>query len=287
MPSGSGGGGSSGSTQTQTVQKADPWSEQQPYLKTGFSQAQSIYDKGAPGYYPGQTVAPFSAETEAALGAQTNRALQGSPLTAAAQQQLTDTMSGKYLDPNTNPYLMPMANNIAASVLPQINAGFEGRGRYGSPMSQRAASYGLTDALATQAYNNYNNERTRQTQGMLFAPSLANQDYTDIGQLADVGAQREGMTQAGINADVAKYNYDANLPNNWLSQFMNLIQGNYGGQGTSTTSTPYFTNRAASGLGGAVGGAGLGAASAGALGIDPSIAALVGGGGGGLLGLFG
>jgi len=281
-----GGGSSGGSTQTQTVQKADPWSEQQPYLKQGFSQAQSIYNQGAPGYYPGQTVAPFSAETEAALGAQTNRALQGSPLTSAAQQQLTDTMSGKYLDPNTNPYLMPMANNIAASVLPQINAGFEGRGRYGSPMSQRAASYGLTDALATQAYNNYNNERTRQTQGMLFAPSLANQDYTDIAQLADVGAQREGMTQAGINADVNQYNYNANLPNNWLAQYMNIIQGQYGGSGTTTQSTPYYSNRAASGLGGAIGGGALGYGAGGALGIDPSIAALAGAGGGGLLGLF-
>ena len=95
------------------------------------------------------------------------------------------------------------------------------------------------------------------------------------------------MAQAEINADIAKYNYDANAPNNWLAQFMNLVQGQYGGSGTSTQSQPYYQNRLASGAGGALGGAALGGAAGGSLGIDPSIAALLGGGGGGLLGYFG
>lgn len=283
----SSGGGGGGSTQTQTVTKADPWSEQQPYLKYGFQQAQDIYQGGAPGYYPGQTVAPFSNETNAALDAQTNRALAGSPLMTAAQQQLTDTMSGKYLDVNTNPYLMPMADQIKAEVLPTIDSRFAGSGRLNSGLASRAAAQGVGDALATQAFNNYNNERNRQTQGMLFAPSLAAADYNDISKLADVGAQREGMAQAGINADIAKYNYEANLPNNWLSQFMNLVQGQYGGSGTTTQSQPYYQNRLASGAGGALGGGLLGASAGGSLGIDPSIAALLGAGGGGLLGYFG
>jgi len=282
-----GGGSPSGSTQTQTVTKADPWSEQQPYLKYGFQQAQDNYQGGAPAYYPGQTVAPFANETNAALDAQTNRAFQGSPLVTAAQQQLSDTMSGKYLDINTNPYLMPMADQIRAQVQPGIESRFAGSGRLNSGLASRAVGQGVTDALATQAMNNYNTERGRQMQGMLFAPSLANQDYADIGKLADVGAQREGMAQAGINADIAKYNYDANAPNNWLAQFMNLVQGQYGGSGTSTQSQPYYQNRLAGGAGGALGGAALGGAAAGSLGIDPSIAALLGGGGGGLLGYFG
>jgi len=282
----SSGGGGGGSTQTQTVTKADPWSEQQPYLKYGFQQAQDIYQKGAPGYYPGQTIAPFAPETNAALDAQTNRALSGSPLMTSAQNQLADTMSGKYLDINTNPYLMPMADQIRADVQPGIESRFAGSGRLNSGLASRAVGMGVTDALSSKAMENYNTERGRQMQGMLFAPSLANQDYTDIAQLADVGAQREGMTQAGINADVNQYNYNANLPNNWLAQYMNIIQGQYGGSGTTTQSTPYYSNRAASGLGGAIGGGALGYGAGGALGIDPSIAALAGAGGGGLLGLF-
>jgi len=283
----SSGGGGGGSTQTQTVTKADPWSEQQPYLKYGFQQAQDIYQKGAPGYYPGQTIAPFAPETNAALDAQTNRAVNGSPLMTSAQNQLADTMSGKYLDINTNPYLMPMADQIRADVQPGIESRFAGSGRLNSGLASRAVGMGVTDALSSKAMENYNTERGRQMQGMLFAPSLANADYNDISKLADVGAQREGMAQAGINADVAKYNYDANAPNNWLAQFMNIVQGQYGGTGTSTQSTPYYQNRLASGAGGAVGGGLLGASAAGSLGIDPAIAALVGGGGGGLLGYFG
>lgn len=282
-----GGGGGGGTTQTQTVQKADPWSEQQPYLKYGFQQAQDIYQGGAPGYYPGQTVAPFSPETNAALDAQTSRALAGSPLMTAAQQQLADTMSGKYLDVNTNPYLMPLADQIRAEVQPGIEARFAGSGRLNSGLASRAVGQGVTDALATQAMNNYNAERGRQIQGMLFAPSLANADYNDISKLADVGAQREGMNQALINSDIAKYNYEANLPNNWLAQFMNLVQGQYGGSGTTTQSVPYYQNRLASGAGGALGGGLLGYGAAGSLGIDPSVAALLGAGGGGLLGYFG
>lgn len=281
------GGGSSGSTQTQTVTKADPWSEQQPYLKYGFQQAQDIYQGGAPGYYPGQTVAPFSPETNAAMEAQTNRALSGSPLMTAAQQQLTDTMSGKYLNPETNPFLMAGADQIRANVLPQIESRFAGSGRLNSGLASRAATEGVSSALADAAMKNYAMERDNQIKGMLFAPSLANADYGDISKLADVGAQREGYAQALSNEDIARYNYEANLPNNWLAQFMNLVQGQYGGSGTTTQSTPYYQNRLASGAGGALGGGLLGASSAGSLGIDPSIAALLGAGGGGLLGYFG
>jgi len=172
-------------------------------------------------------------------------------------------------------------------VQPGIESRFAGSGRLNSGLASRAVGMGVTDALSSKAMENYNTERGRQMQGMLFAPSLANADYNDISKLADVGAQREGMAQAGINADVAKYNYDANAPNNWLAQFMNIVQGQYGGTGTSTQSTPYYQNRLASGAGGAVGGGLLGASAAGSLGIDPAIAALVGGGGGGLLGYFG
>jgi hypothetical protein len=47
-----GGGGT-----TQTVQKADPWSGQQPYLTDIFANAQNLYHNYTPQYYQGQTVA--------------------------------------------------------------------------------------------------------------------------------------------------------------------------------------------------------------------------------------
>ena len=56
---GSSGGG--GSQSTTTVQKADPWSGVQPYLKKGYADATKMYEAntiGGPGYYPGQTYVP-------------------------------------------------------------------------------------------------------------------------------------------------------------------------------------------------------------------------------------
>jgi hypothetical protein len=52
-----------GGTSTNTIQNADPWSEQQGYLKDVFSQAQNLYYNYNPQYYPGQTYATRSPET--------------------------------------------------------------------------------------------------------------------------------------------------------------------------------------------------------------------------------
>ncbi|HLB80611.1 MAG TPA: hypothetical protein VJJ77_08905, partial [Dongiaceae bacterium] len=73
-------GGSRGSTTT--VQQADPWAGQQPFLADIFSEAQRLYDAPGPLYFPGPTVAPFAPETQAALRAQAARATAGSPLNA-------------------------------------------------------------------------------------------------------------------------------------------------------------------------------------------------------------
>ncbi len=54
------GGGGGGSQSTQTVQKADPWSGQQPFLTTGYEQAQARLNSDQPSYYPGSTVTPFN-----------------------------------------------------------------------------------------------------------------------------------------------------------------------------------------------------------------------------------
>ena len=54
-----GGGGSSGGG-TNTIQKADPWSGQQPFLTYGFDQAQDRFKSDQPQFFPGSTIAPFN-----------------------------------------------------------------------------------------------------------------------------------------------------------------------------------------------------------------------------------
>lgn len=56
-----GGGSGGGGTSTQTVEKADPWEGQQPFLKDVFAKAQSRYnDPNSPSFFPNSTVENFN-----------------------------------------------------------------------------------------------------------------------------------------------------------------------------------------------------------------------------------
>ena len=63
---------------TQTAQSGPPdW--QVPYLQQGLQYSQNLLNAGAPQYYPGQTVTPFSQATEQAMQGIQQRAQAGTP----------------------------------------------------------------------------------------------------------------------------------------------------------------------------------------------------------------
>lgn len=242
-----GGKGGGGTQTTNTI--SEPWEGVQPYLKSGYGNLEQLYGQGAPAYYPGQTVAPFAPETNAALQWQTNRALTGSPLTAAAQDQLTQTMRGDFLRAG-NPYLQnafdaaatPVMRNFNENVLPGITSQFASSGRTNSGLHQNAinsAATGLNESLANMAgnmaYQNFGRERDNMIRGMMFAPELANQDYTDINQLGAVGSIREQQLQNVLNADQERYNYNANA--DWQRTVDYLMALNSAGGGSSQSNT--------------------------------------------------
>lgn len=247
----SGGGGSGSST---TVTKADPWSGQQPYLTTGFARALDNLNSSTPQYYPHSTVAPQSANTQQALGMQWQRAANGSPVMRSANNLANNTMNGAYL--NSNPYLDANFNagaqqikNNYMSAVGDANSGFSGAGRYGSG-AQLYAMNNANNALATNLgnlynstyLNNYNNERGYQNSMASLAPTLANQDYTDLSKMSDVGAAYDSYNQSLVDADVDRWNFLQNLPYNKLNQYMGLVNGTYGMD--KSTSTPVSGNSA-------------------------------------------
>lgn len=81
----------------------------------------------------------------------------------------------------------------------------------------------------------YDQGLTNMMRGAALAPQLANQDYVDIGQLANAGATQQNLQQQQINDAIQRYNYNQNLPYNNLSNYLGLIQGNYGSSSTQTT----------------------------------------------------
>lgn len=259
--------GSKQTGQSTTVVNKDPWGPQQDYLKAGFERAQTdILDKPLQ-YYPNSTVVPFSGQTEQALGMQENRATSGSPLVGAAQSEAQKTIQGDYL--GSNPYLQsamqaaarPMVENFQDTILPAIQGGFSGRGRYGSGLQayqqQKAGSNlmrELGDMGARMSYADYGAERGRQQQALSQAPQLAQQDYLDISQLAQAGAMREGQAGAELQDQISRFNFEQNAPRDALTQYMALIGGGQYG-GTSQETSPIFQNKAAENVGLLAGGA--------------------------------
>lgn len=183
-------------------------------------------------------------------------------------------MQGGFL--GSNPYLDQMANSATDSirrqykntVMPGINATFGGAGRTGSKAHEQAL-YGVQANLAHQLgnatadlYGNaYDAERGRMLQTQAMAPQLAATDYTDINAVQRAGERVDQQAQNLLNDQVARFDHYQNLPDQQLQQYIAAIQGNYGGQAsTSTSGGPSKSSRAiAQGLGGAASGAALGA----------------------------
>ena len=288
-------GGSRGSTTT--VQQADPWAGQQPFLADIFGEAQRLYDAPGPLYFPGQTVAAFAPETQAALRSQAARALSGSPLNAAAQREAQRSLAGNYLD--ANPYLQNaidiasrgVTRNYRTAVAPGIDSTFSLAGRYGSGAHQAVQSQAqqnladqLGDIASGIAYRNYGDERTNMLQALALAPQFAAQDYLDAERLASVGATREAQQQALINDQIARFNFAQQLPQNKLAQYLALIHGDYGG--TTTTTQPYVRTPGSNFLTGATAGLGLGSDLMSAIPKIGPWGPALGAGIGGLLSLF-
>ncbi|KKK55980.1 hypothetical protein LCGC14_3069130 [marine sediment metagenome] len=248
-------GGSStptGSTTTNTTSTAEPWGAQKPFLETGFQQAESNVLNRPLDYFPDSTVVPFSPESQASLGAQTSRATQGSPLLGQAQGYTGDVLGGQFLDPSTNPFFGGMTDSVMSAVRPGVDSMFAGGGRAGSPAHAEALGRGVSRGMAPFLFNEYGRERGFQQDAANLAPGLAREDYFDIGQLGDVGAAREQKSQEGLAEEIARFNFGQSEPTNRIAQFMNLIQGSYGGTSTASQTAQQGANSALLG-----GGAGL------------------------------
>lgn len=272
-------GGGGGGTQTVT-QNTTPWAGQQPFLLDIFGQAQKNFQgiKDAQGnviptpgfgpgqFYPGQTYAGFDPLTEAALGKTTERALAGSPVQNAANEQLMKTLYGEYLPyEGTHDEDFNKAYGAARdTILPDIQSRYAQGGRYGSGLAREAEAKGLGNAFAAEKLNynrlfqdKYQKERENQMRAMGLAPAFAESDYADLARLAGVGHAYEGQNQSAIDEAMARHAFEQMEPSERLARYMQMVQGNFGNQ--QTTTHPFFKgNKGAGILGGALGGANLG-----------------------------
>lgn len=259
---------------TAQVVNSGPWAVQQPYLADAFSKAQSNYDTAKDNkYYTGETVAPLNTAQNNALGSIIGMGSGVDPGVAAAGRNNVDTLNGKYLDPNSNPWLKstfdaaasPVTRAYMTATAPQTAGALSSAGRYGSGAYQNQVHGNQLDLgtsldhLATNIYGgNYQAERGNQMTAVGQAAGLNQAQYFNPNAALAAGGVQQTQRQNEDSARMAAYNYNRDQPTNALNSYMAQIGGNYGTSGMtqSGTSTPYYTNPGATGLG-----AGLGIAS--------------------------
>jgi hypothetical protein len=144
------------------------------------------------------------------------------PLYGASDDELAKTVSGAYLSPDSNPYLSKTADIISGKIGRAVDSRFESTGRYGSGAHQDVLGTDIGNAL-TQLYGtNYASERGRQ-----------------LSTAAGMPAYLSGETTAKFSPFT---NFGRLIPN----------------LKNSATTEPYFRNKGAGILGGALAGSQLG-----------------------------
>lgn len=221
----------------------------QPFLSYGLTEAQRLYQAGGPQYYSGQTFVSPSQTTQTGLQALEQRARMGSPLVGQAQQQISNTIGGNYL--SGNPFFQGAFAPAAQAATQQfqtaigdISSAASRAGRYGSgamgTLQDRASgqlAQSLSNTAGALAYQNYADERARQQAATMAAPGMAQADYQDIQNLLAAGQAREGYTGQQLQADIARFNFGQNAPQNNLATFLSGVYGNPLGRSPTQTSS--------------------------------------------------
>lgn len=252
-----------------TTNTSGPPAYLQPYLNQALQGAQGLYNQGPAGYYPGQTVIPFSDETNQALNGIQQRAQAGSPINGAAQNYATGVLSNPVTSQfggASNPYLDQTFNRAADQVQNRIQSQFAGSGR-NIDAGRNIASQEM-GGLAANIYGGaYENERNRmasdisqqrgiQASVLGMAPQTSNLGYADYDRMLGVGGLREDLSGRQAEDAAARWDFNQNAPGVNLDQYLARIQGAPGS--TSSTTSPIYRNRGAGALGGALAGYGLG-----------------------------
>ncbi len=119
-----------------TTAEAEPWKEQQPYLKEAMSGAQGLYRAG------------FNPDQQAGMAGIRNMGSDPNSGFNRAKNYWQGALEG---GPND-----ALFQNVQSKVLPAVNSMFSSAGRYGSGLHTDTATRGLTEAYAPTAQSQMN-----------------------------------------------------------------------------------------------------------------------------------
>jgi hypothetical protein len=104
---------------------------------------------------------------------------------------------------------------------------------------------------------NQQNQLAQQQQAFGATLPLARDDFFNIGQLGNVGAQVEGLGQRALDDQIRRFNFGQTERDDALQRYLSAITGNFGSTSTQQTN-PGSGARFSSALGGAATGFGIG-----------------------------
>ena len=252
-----GGGGS-----TNTVQKADPWAGQQPYLTDVYSQAQQLYGMGGPQVYQGRTYADPTEKTALAEALQVGTALGpqaqlASDLAGAQQFALGGPMnlaSNPYLAGATEAALRPVYSQ-AQGLLQQARRGATQAGQLGGTrqaiLEQGVISDYLQKAgdISSQMYSKaYQDAVDAQQRAISLAPSVMQMGLAPAQTLGQVGMAEQARQQQAIDEARARFEFGQQAPTQALRDYSAIAAGSILPPTTTATQTggdPSFMQRAA------------------------------------------
>lgn len=289
-------GGGGGGTQTTKVELPE---YVQPYAEQLMQRSADLSNQDVP-QYGGPLTAGLNGDQSTAINLIRQRSLNGSADINAARSNLAATMQGQYFRPTqtnpfmgNNPYLDStiqktqgdIARNYAAGTGAQTLAQFRNAGAFGGSAMQetqdmqnralgdalsnassnmRMQNYNQSAQLAENALNrssqDYNAERQRQIQGMMFAPQLADTDYKNYQALLGIGDIQRDDQQNQYNDAYQRWLNQVNAPYQQLETLANGITGATGGgiARQQTSPNPNQRSSTASALGGLTSGAAAG-----------------------------
>ena len=266
MSKGGGGG-------TNTVQRADPWVGQQPYLTDIFGQAKQLYQQGPQEFYPGRTYAEASPTFYQAEELQKQAALAQAGLGLGSivpgfQESLMSPVQ-RFQDPMLDEVLSARLRPIEEStsrLLQQTRRGATQAGQLGGTRQGIVESEVLKDMLtkqsdvATKMYGDlYGDVMKTQAATLGLAPSIMSTFAQPAATLAQVGAAETARAQQPITEAMRRFSFEQAAPYDALTRYAN-VAGNTILPGTvSQTGGMEGPSTLANMTGGALTGAALGA----------------------------
>ena len=265
MSKGGGGG-------TNTVQKADPWAGQQPYLTDIFGQAKQLYQQGPQEFYPGRTYAEasptvFQAENLQRQAALAQAGLGYGSIVPGFQESLMSPVQ-RFQDPMLDEVLSARLRPIEEStsrLLQQTRRGATQAGQLGGTRQGIVESEVLKDMLtkqsdvATKMYGDlYGDVMKTQAATLGLAPSIMSTFAQPAATLGQVGAAETARAQQPITEAMRRFSFEQAAPYDALTRYAN-VAGNTILPGTvSQTGGMEGPSTLSSMAGGALTGAALG-----------------------------